>query len=113
MASLRNSLIRLWRTPVKTVLFLLLLAFTVALVSAGGSLWELCGANMERFEDIFVTIGTVEQRPERTVQEGVWSANTKDYRYYNSRIYGDTIPLSVLNLEGVEYLSGPEQRAYY
>ena len=113
MASLRNSLIRLLRTPVKTVLFLLLLAFTVALVSAGGSLRQLCRANMERFEDIFVTIGTVEQRPERTVQEGVWSANTKEYRYYNSRIYGDTIPLSVLDLEGVEYLSGPEQRAYY
>ena len=113
MANLRNSMIRLLRTPVKTVLFLLLLAFTVALVSAGGSLWRLCSANMERFEDIFVTIGTVEQRPERTVENGVWSANKKEYRYYNSQIYGDTIPLSVLDLEGVEYLSGPEQRAYY
>lgn len=113
MASLRNSLIRLLRTPVKTALFLLLLAFTVALVSAGGSLRELCRANMERFEDIFVTIGTVEQRPERTVQEGVWSANMKEYRYYDTSVYGDRIPLSVLDMEGVEYLSGPEQRAYY
>lgn len=113
MASLRNSLIRLWRTPVKTVLFLLLLAFTVALVSAGGSLRKLCGANMKRFEEIFMTIATVEQRPERTEQAGIWSADTKKYRYFNSRVYGDTIPLSVLDLEGVEYLSGPEQRAYY
>lgn len=113
MASLRNSLIRLMRTPVKTVLFLLLLAFTVALVCAGGGLRKLCSANMERFEDIFVTIGTVEQLPERTVQEGRWSANKKEYRYYYSRTYGDAIPLSVLDMEGVEYLSGPEQRAYY
>lgn len=113
MVNLRNSLVRLWRTPVKTVLFLLLLAFTVALVSAGGSLRKLCSANMERFGEIFVTIATVEQRLERTVQDGTWYADKKEYRYYNSRIYGDTIPLSVLDLEGVEYLSGPEQRAYY
>ncbi len=75
-----NSLKRLARTPVKTALFFLLLSFTVALVCAGGSLWKLCGDNLRRFEEIFVTIGTVEQTPERTQQQalpvlqpgGVW-----------------------------------------
>ncbi len=113
MAWLRNSLIRLWRTPVKTVFFFLLLTFTVALVCAGGNLRRLCVTNMERFEAIFTTIGTVEQRPERTVQVERWEADKKAYRYFNRAVYGETVPLSVLDMEGAGYLSGPEQRAYY
>lgn len=50
MGIIRGSFIRLWRTPVKTVFFFLLLALTVALVCAGGNLWKLCGDNLERFE---------------------------------------------------------------
>ena len=109
----RNTLTRLIRTPVKTALFLLLLSFTAALVCAGGSLWKLCGDNMRRFEEIFVTIGTVEQTPERTEQRAVWYADEEDYRYYNRAVYGETISPDVLDFEGAGYLSGPEQRAYY
>ncbi|MDE7233043.1 MAG: hypothetical protein K2N37_08235, partial [Lachnospiraceae bacterium] len=75
MKIIRSSLISLLRTPVKTVLFFLLLGFTVALVCAGGNLWKLCGDNLERFETIFTTIGTVEQRPERVEQEAIWEAD--------------------------------------
>ena len=110
---IRNSLTRLLRTPVRTVLFFLLLSFTVALVSAGGSLWKLCRDNLKRFAEIFMTIGTVEQLPERTEQEAVWSADREDYRYYNRAVYGEIISPDVLDFEGAGYLSGPEQRAYY
>ncbi len=113
MRIIRNSLIRLRRTPVKTALFFLLLSFTVALVCAGGSLWKLCGDNLRRFEEIFVTIGTVEQTPERTEQQAIWFADKEDYRYYNRAVYGETISPDVLDFEGAGYLSGPEQRAYY
>ncbi len=113
MATIKNSLTRLVRTPVKTALFFLLLSFTVALVCAGGSLWKLCGDNLQRFEEIFMTIGTVEQTPERTEQEAVWYADIEDYRYYNRAVYGETISPDVLDFEGAGYLSGPEQRAYY
>lgn len=113
MATIKNSLTRLVRTPVKTALFFLLLSFTVALVCAGGSLWKLCGDNLRRFEEIFMTIGTVEQTPERTEQEAVWYADIEDYRYYNRAVYGETISPDVLDFEGAGYLSGPEQRAYY
>ena len=73
---IRNSLTRLVRTPVKTALFFLLLSFTVALFCAGGSLWKLSGDNLRRFEEIFVTIGTVEQTPERT-QQGPYGMPTR------------------------------------
>lgn len=110
---IRNSLKRLARTPIKTALFFLLLSFTVALVCAGGSLWKLCGDNLRRFEEIFMTIGTVEQTPERTEQQAVWYADEEDYRYYNRAVYGEAISPDVLDFEGAGYLSGPEQRAYY
>ncbi|MDE7428530.1 MAG: hypothetical protein K2N00_04550, partial [Lachnospiraceae bacterium] len=113
MTTIRSSLIRLVRTPVKTVLFFLLLGFTVALVCAGGNLWKLCGDNLERFETIFTTIGTVEQRPERVEEEAIWEADRGEYRYRNSRVYGETVSADVLDFEGAGYLSGPEQRAYY
>ena len=113
MRMIRNGLLRLLRTPVKTVLFFLLLTVTVALVCAGGSLWKLCGDNLKRFEEIFMTIATVEQMPERTEQEAVWSADREDYRYYNRAVYGETVSPAVLDFEGAGYLSGPEQRAYY
>ena len=113
MKIIRSSLISLVRTPVKTVLFFLLLGFTVALVCAGGNLWKLCGDNLERFETIFTTIGTVEQMPERVEQEAEWFADLGNYRYFNSRVYGETVSADVLDFEGAGYLSGPEQRAYY
>lgn len=113
MAAIRNSLTRLFRTPVKTALFFLLLSFTVALVCAGASLWKLGGDNLRRFEEIFMTIGTVEQMPERMEQEAVWYANLEDFRYFNSAVYGENISSGVLDFEGAGYLSGPEQRAYY
>lgn len=113
MATIRSSLTRLVRTPVRTVLFFLLLSFTVALVCAGGNLWKLCGDNLQRFEEVFMTIGTVEQMPERVEQEAVWFANKEDFRYFNRNVYGATISREVLDFEGAGYLSGPEQRAYY
>lgn len=113
MTTIRSSLTRLVRTPVKTVLFFLLLSFTVALVCAGGNLWKLCGDNLQRFEEIFMTIGTVEQTPERTEQEAVWFADKEGFRYYNRAVYGETVSSDVLDFEGAGYLSGPEQRAYY
>lgn len=113
MRIIRSSLTRLFRTPVKTALFFLLLSFTVALVCAGGSLWKLCGDNLRRFEEIFMTIGTVEQTPERMEQEAVWYANLEDFRYFNRAVYGEAVSSDVLDFEGAGYLSGPEQRAYY
>lgn len=113
MAAVKNSLIRLVRTPVKTALFFLLLSFTVALVCLGANLRKLCADNMAHFEQIFTTIGTVEQKPEKTVQKAVWRADRKSYRYVSQPVYGETVQPDVLDFEGAEYLSGPDRRACY
>lgn len=113
MMIVRKSLFRLRRTPVRTMLFFLLVALASALLATGGGLWQMCSANLLRFESIFQTIGTVEQKPERYVRGEMWQADNQAYRIYNKAEYGDIILPDVLDFEGADYLSGPEKRAWY
>lgn len=113
MMVLRKSLLRLWRTPVKTVLFFLLAGMAAALLSTGGSLFQMCRENMIYFESLFQTIATVEQKPVRIVKSESWDWEHAKYTVHNRKEYGDVIPLSVLDFEGADYISGPETRAWY
>ncbi len=110
---IRKSLLKLRRTPVRTILFFLLVAFASALLSTGGGLWQMCRENMARFEGIFQTIATVEQKPQRYVREEIWQADRGEYKVVSRAEYGDMIPLSVLSFEGADYISGPERRGWY
>ena len=89
---IKKSLLKLRRTPVRTILFFLLVGFASALLSTGGGLWQMCRENMKRFEDIFQTIATVEQMPQRYVREEVWQADQGAYKVVNRAEYGETIP---------------------
>ena len=113
MIMIRYSLKQLWRMRRISVFFVLLLTFAVLLLSLGGSMYALISANMERFEGIFLTIGTAEQVPVSVRRVKVWDAEAEDYRFRTVRTYGEPLPASVLELSGSEYLSGPEQRPYY
>ena len=42
MMIIRKSLLRLLRTPVRTILFFLLVGFASALLATGGGLWHMC-----------------------------------------------------------------------
>lgn len=108
-----NSILRLRRTPLKTSLFLILLTAASTLVCIGGNLWSVSVENMREFNNIFMTIGTVEQKPEKVEKAERWDAGKETYQYYNVNNYGESIPLSVLDFTDAGYLSGPEQRAYY
>lgn len=79
MRIIKKSLLRLRRTPVRTMLFFLLVAFATALFAAGCGLWQMCRTNMLRFESLFQTIGTVEQKPERYVRNETWYADLGDW----------------------------------
>lgn len=110
---IKNSIRQLQRTPLKTALFLLLLISASALFSLGGYLWLLNSRNIERYEDAFTTIGTVEQRATTVKEEKIWDADIKEYHIYSSPEYNKMIPLSVLDFDGAEYIAGPERRCYY
>lgn len=109
----RNSLRQLCRTPVRTILFVLLLALASMLSSLGGSLWMLGSRNLERFEKAFTTIGTVEQRKSSVEQVRQWDAGRQDYMYFQIPRYDAPIPVSVLDFEEAEYILEPEKRPCY
>ena len=61
---MKNSLKQLLRTPVKAVLFFLLMAAATALLVLGANLWAQTQAQMDAVEKQFTTLGTVEQLPD-------------------------------------------------
>ena len=110
---IKNSIRQLFRTKVKTLLFLVLVTLCALLLCIGCNLNYLCRENLKRFEAAFVTMATVEQKPLSVTPQGIWDAELQDYWYRNVPEYGETTSLSVLDMENVEYISGPEKRPYY
>ncbi|MHB8127668.1 MAG: FtsX-like permease family protein [Mobilitalea sp.] len=110
---IRNSIKQLMRTPVKTILFLLLITFATILSTVGSNLWRMSSSNMRAFEAAFTTIGTVEQKKTLLNKVDLWDAITQTSSYHYRATYGDPIPLSVLDIEGADYIYEPEKRPFY
>lgn len=110
---IRNSLRQLGRMKGKTLLFLLLLLTASGLCSMGFGFWKINSRNMQKYEDTFQTIGTVEQKASAMIESEQWDAEIADYHIYSYNVYDTYIPESVLDFEGADYLSGPEKRIMY
>lgn len=108
-----KSLKQLLRTPVKAVLFFLLMAAATALLVLGANLWAQTQAQIDAVEKQFTTLGTVEQKPNRTQMRTGW--NAADGAYYSEAepVYDSVISADVLDFDGANYLKAPEKRLYY
>lgn len=108
-----KSLKQLLRTPVKAVLFFLLMAAATALLVLGANLWAQTQAQIDAVEKQFTTLGTVEQKPNRTQMRTGW--NAADGAYYSEAepVYDSVISADVLDFDGANYLKAPEKRPYY
>lgn len=108
-----KSLKQLLRTPVKAVLFFLLMTAATALLALGAGLWLNTQHKIDAAESTFTTIGTVTQKENAVQVSPLWSASTKSYMSFSSPVYDSLIDESVLDFSGAEYLAGPERRPYY
>lgn len=108
-----KSLKQLLRTPVKAVLFFLLMTAATALLVLGANLWAQTQAQIDAVEKQFTTLGTVEQKPNRTQMRTGW--NAADGAYYSEAepVYDSVISADVLDFDGANYLKAPEKRPYY
>ena len=52
------SMKQILRSPLKSILFLLLAGVSAFLLALGGNLWEINRNMLEEFENIFMTVGT-------------------------------------------------------
>lgn len=110
---LSNSVRQMLRTPVKTVLFFLLITLSTAFLSIGVNLLLVSQRSLAAYERSFNTIGTVRQKPNMLREISSWDAARKEYTYYNGAVYDRLIPLSVLDFEGAPYVHPPQKRPFY
>ena len=110
---MKNSFKQMMRTPIKTTLFFLLNVFAALLMTLGVCIWQKSSSMIDKYEDQFVTIGTVHQRPESFEQIRTWDAEEKSYSMFKRAQYASYDTVEDLDIPGVTYLAGPEQRAHY
>ncbi len=103
------SMKQILRSPLKSILFLLLAGVSAFLLALGGSLWEINRAMLEEFEDIFMTVGTVEQKIEYVETRRHWDAKN-GYYYTQWGRRGERIPNAVMDFEGADYILDAKQR---
>lgn len=110
---MRNSMKQMLRTPVRTILFLLLMVFAVFLMAVGACIWLKSSRTMAQYEERFITIGTVRQIPDSFEQTLRWNAETEEYDVIKKAQYSSYYTPEDLLFPGAEYIAKPEQRAFY
>lgn len=110
---IKNSIRQLGRMKGKAALFLILLLLASGFFSMGRSFWSINQKKIKAYEDSFMTVGVVEQKPDTVTEGKSWDAGLKDYYVFIRNVYSSYLPVSVLDFEGAEYLSGPEKRVCY
>lgn len=110
---LKNSLKQMGRAKGRMISFFLLMILAVTFLSLGVNLWQACNKNLKEYEKVFTTIGIVNQKENAVKVEESWDASTKEYTYQDEPVYDSILPVSLLDFEGANYITPPEQRPYY
>ncbi|MDR0951840.1 MAG: ABC transporter permease [Oscillospiraceae bacterium] len=113
MSQTRNSIRQMLRMPVRTALFVLLLAVAVCLLALGVHLQLESQEQMRLIEESFTTIGTVRQLPNSMRTGFQWSALENEYQFTSGPVYDAKLPPTVLDFDDANYIEQPEQRPYY
>ena len=113
MMEIRNSMRQMLRTPVKTVLFLLLIVLSVCLLSLGVNLRIENKESINEFEAGFTTIGTVRQIANTVENTAWWDSAIKENYNWGLPRYDAILPLSILDFDGADYIHRPEKRPFY
>lgn len=115
---IKNGLKQLFRTPIKTIGFLLLLIFAVVFLSLGGNLFLTSTRTLSEYDDAFTTAGTIQQKESGVeIMENFSNSDMMNSTIFEIPVYGDPIPVSVFDAldkyEGIEYIVRPEHRPIY
>lgn len=113
MMTLYYSIKQILRSPVRSILFFLLIGMCAFFLALGGSFWYMGNDDLQNFDEKYTTIGTVEQKYEGTRASSRWDPETESYEYYSVGYYGDWLDDDVLDFEGADYILSPRQRPYF
>lgn len=101
------------RTPLQSLFIMILIMIVTVMLVVGGNLWVTSDRLSKAYEDDFITIGTVAQKPDTVQERKVWDAKKGDYLIYKDFVYNRYVTEEDLNFPEVTYLTEPEQRVYW
>ncbi len=110
---MKNHIRQMFRTPVQSVLIVVLVMVVTVMLVVGGNLWVTSDRISKAYGDDFITIGTVAQKPDAVAEEERWDAEKKDYRFFKRSRYNRYATAQDLNFPETAYLEGPERRVYW
>ena len=108
-----KGLKQLFRTPLTLTLFIVLFTVAAFFVCSGVVIWARNQAATTAYEEMFITIGTVRQRPDSIEIVRQWDAFTEEYLMWSEPVYSGIVPQSVLDFDGSDYILSPEKRPFY
>lgn len=110
---MRNYVKQILRTPIQTLFIILLVMIVTVMLVVGGNLWVTSDRLSKAYENDFVTIGTVNQKPDTVQERKVWDAEKGDYLLYKDSIYNQYAVEEDMAFQEVTYLTEPEKRVYW
>lgn len=110
---MKNYVKQLLRTPIQSVFIIVLIMLVTITLVVGGNLWITSDKISKAYENDFITIGTVTQKPDAVAEEERWDARDKDFRFYKRSRYNRYATAGDLNFPEVSYLVEPERRVYW
>lgn len=118
---MKTSLKHLIRTPVKTLLFFLLITACTVFLVMGASLLVQANAQIEAAKREFVTLGTVEQKPDHISSKVLYNSCLADWGDFqgmrseslNVTTYQELVTPEMLDFEGADYVQKPVTRPNY
>lgn len=110
---MKLSIMHLFRSPVKTLLFFLLMTVCTLLLVFGSVMTAEANQRITAAENEFATIGTAAQLPTTTKNVALQNSCYKQGLLVSAASYDKIIPVEALNFDGANYVQAPEKRPCY
>ena len=110
---MKNYMKQILRTPIQSALIIVLVMAVTVMLVVGGNLWVTSDRLSKAYEDDFITIGTVAQKPDTMQERKVWDAEKGDYLIYKDSVYNRYATEEDLDFPEAAYLTEPERRVYW
>lgn len=110
---MKNYFKQMCRTPLQLLLMIVLIMIVTVMLTVGGNLWVASDKLSKAYEDDFITVGTVTQKPDAVVEVEDWDAEKKDFTFRKRSRYNRYATAEDLKFPEVSYLAGPEKRSYW
>ncbi len=110
---MKSYIKQILRTPVQTLFIIALVMVVTVMLVVGGNLWVTSDRLSKAYENDFITIGTVAQKPDNVQESRVWDAEKEEYQIRYEPVYDRYVAQEEINFPEAEYLVEPEKRVYW